>query len=175
MSARVVSSNPKPPRLSRPWLPLRGLVLASGALAGAGVLAMVAVTCIDVVLRQFGRPLVGAYDLVRIAGGLTLAFALPVTTAVKGHVAIEYFFHKLHRRGRIAVDSLMRLLQGGAFLVAARECARHGQKLLRSGEVTPTLQWPTFWVLWILAGACVLTALVTLFHLMQPGRELIRT
>ncbi len=170
-----MSANPKQTRLPRTWFPLRWLVLASGALAGAGVLAMIAVTCLDVVLRQFGHPLVGAYDLVRIAGGLTLACALPVTTAVKGHVAIEFFFHKLHRRGRIVVDSLMRLLQCGAFLVAARECARHGQKLLRSGEVTPTLQWPTFWVLWVLAGACVLTALVTLFHLVQPGRELIRT
>jgi len=170
-----VSANPKQTRLPRTWFPLRWLVLASGALAGAGVLAMIAVTCLDVVLRQFGHPLVGAYDLVRIAGGLTLACALPVTTAVKGHVAIEFFFHKLHRRGRIVVDSLMRLLQCGAFLIAARECARHGQKLLRSGEVTPTLQWPTFWVLWVLAGACFLTALVTLFHLVQPGRELIRT
>ena len=170
-----MSATPKQARLPRPWIPLRGLVLASGALAGVGVLAMIAVTCLDVVLRQFGHPLVGAYDLVRIAGGLTLACALPATTAVKGHVAIEFFFHKLHRRGRIVVDSMMRLLQCGAFLVAARECARHGQKLLRSGEVTPTLQWPTFWVLWVLAGACVLTALVTLFHLVQPGRELIRT
>ncbi len=175
MSIRAVSANPKPLPLSRFWFPLRWLVLGSGVLAGVGVLAMVAITCLDVVLRQFGRPLIGAYDLVRIAGGLTLACALPGTTAVKGHVAIEYFFQKLHRRGRIVVDSLMRLLQCGAFLVAARECARHGQKLLRSGEVTPTLQWPTFWVLWILAGACLLTALITLFHLVQPGRELIRT
>jgi TRAP-type C4-dicarboxylate transport system permease small subunit len=163
------------PRLPRLWLPLRWLVLGSGALAGAGVLAMTTVTCLDVILRQFGRPLVGAYDLVRIAGGLTLAFALPVTTAVKGHVAIEFFFHKLKRRGRIAVDALMRLLQFAAFAVAARECVRHGRKLLQSGEVTPTLQWPIFWAPWILAAACVLTALVTLFHLVHPGRELVKS
>lgn len=160
------------PRL---WLPLQGLVLASGALAGLGVLAMTAVTCVDVVLRQFGRPLVGAYDMVRIAGGLTLAFALPVTTAVKGHVAIEYFFHKLRRRGRVIVDTLMRLLQLAAFAAAARECARHGNKLLASGEVTPTLQWPTYWVAWVLSAACILTALVTLYHLVHPGREMLRT
>lgn len=162
-------------RDARIWLPLKGLVLASAALAGVGVLAMTAVTCVDVVLRQFGRPLVGTYDLVRIAGGVTLACALPVTTAVKGHVAIEYFFHKLRRPGRIVVDTLMRLVQITACSVAARECARHGHKLLRSGEVTPTLQWPTFWVAWVLAAACVLTALVTLYHLVHPGREMIRT
>lgn len=157
------------------WLPVKGLVLASAVLAGVGVLAMTAVTCLDIVLRQFGRPLVGAYDMVRIAGGLTLAFALPVTTAVKGHVAIEYFFHKLGRTGRIIVDTLMRLLQIFAFAVAARECARYGHKLLLSGEVTPTLQWPTFWVAWVLSATCVLTALVTLYHLACPGREMIKS
>ncbi len=157
------------------WLPLKWLVLASGALAGVGVLAMTAITCLDVVMRQFGRPLAGAYDMVRISGGLTLAFALPVTTAVKGHVAIEYFFHKLGRLGRAIVDTLMRLLQCAAFAVAARECARHGNKLLASGEVTPTLQWPTFWVAWVLTAGCILTALVTLYQLVHPGREMRRT
>lgn len=170
-----MSANPrKPYRLPGIWHPLRWLVLASGALAGLGVLVMVAIICLDVLLRQFGHPVVGAYDLVSIASGLTLAFALPVTTAVKGHVAIEFLFQKLRPRGRIVVDSLMRLLQLTAFMIAARECARYGGRLLRSGEVTPTLQLPTFWVLWVLAGACFLTALVTLFHLVQPGRELIR-
>jgi TRAP-type C4-dicarboxylate transport system permease small subunit len=163
------------PPVPRVWLPVKGLVLASAVLAGTGVLAMTAVTCLDIVLRQFGRPLVGAYDMVRIAGGLTLAFALPVTTAVKGHVAIEYFFHKLGRTGRIIVDTLMRLLQGFAFAVAARECARYGHKLLLSGEVTPTLQWPTFWVAWVLSATCVLTVLVTLYHLACPGREMIKS
>lgn len=164
-----------PRRDARIWLPLKGLVLASAAVAGLGVLAMTTVTCVDVVLRQFGHPLVGAYDLVRIAGGVTLACALPITTALKGHVAIEYFFHKLRRPGRIVVDTLMRLVQLTACSVAARECLRHGSKLLRSGEVTPTLQWPTFWVAWVLAAACVLTALVTLYHLTHPGREMIRS
>jgi TRAP-type C4-dicarboxylate transport system permease small subunit len=166
---------PTRPRDGFLWRPVKGLVLVFAALAAVGVLAMVAVTCVDVALRLLGRPLVGAYDLVRIAGGVTLACALPVTTAVKGHVAIEYFFHKLRRPGRIVVDTLMRLLQMTAFAVAARECARHGWKLLRSGEVTPTLQWPVFWVAWVLAAACGLTVLVTLYHLVHPGREMIRT
>lgn len=170
-----MSASPTNRRVPLLWLPLKGLVLVSGALAGLGVLAMTAVTCLDVALRQFGRPLVGAYDMVRIAGGLTLAFALPVTTAVKGHVAIEYFFHKLGRLGRAIVDTLMRLLQLAAFAAAARECARHGGKLLASGEVTPTLQWPTYWVAWVLSAGCILTALVTLYHMVHPGRELLRT
>ena len=48
----------------------------------------------------------GALDLGKGCGALVIAGALPYTTAVKGHVAIEYFFHKLGRRGRIVVDTL---------------------------------------------------------------------
>ena len=85
---------------------MRGLIYALLAISGTGILVMIAVTCADVLLRLVRYPFVGAYDIVRIAGILTLGAGLPYTTAVKGHVAIEYFFHKLGRRSRIAVDTV---------------------------------------------------------------------
>ncbi len=162
------------PPIPRVWYPLRYMVVACGVLAGAGVLAMVLITCADVIMRQVGHPLKGAYDMVRMAGGVTLAFALPVTTALKGHVAIEYFFQKLRRRGRLVVDSFMRVLQGVAFVVVAHQCWLYGMKLQRSGEVTPTLKLPIHWVPWIMAVTALITALVTLFQLVQPRRRLIK-
>ena len=61
------------------WAPLRALVKYSGKIAGAGILFMMAVTCVDIVLRRLGTSSPGAYDLVRIAGGITIAAALPLT------------------------------------------------------------------------------------------------
>ena len=155
------------------WDPLRVLVKYSGKIAGAGILFMMAVTCLDIVLRRFGACVPGAYDLARIAGGITIAAALPLTTAVKGHVAIEYFFHRLGSRGRIVVDSLMRTLQLAAFAVASHSFAVKGATLLREGEVTPTLQLPVFWLAWLASATCLLTAFVTLFHLVRPGKDLV--
>ena len=156
------------------WAPLRGLVRYSGNAAGLGILFMMAVTCVDIVLRRLGSSLPGAYDLVRIAGGITIAAALPLTTAVKGHVAIEYFFHRLGRGGRMVVDGAMRTIQTAGFLFAALAFLRRGNRLLRSGEVMPTLQCPVFWLAWLIAFMCLLTALVSLFHLLRPGRPLLR-
>ncbi len=156
------------------WSPLRALVKYSGKIAGVGILFMMAVTCVDIILRRLGSSIPGAYDLVRIAGGITIAAALPLTTAVKGHVAIEYFFHRLGRRGRIIVDSAMRTIQTVGFLFAAIAFLRRGNRLLRSGEVMPTLQCPIFWLAWLIAFMCLLTALVSLFHLLRPGRPLLR-
>ncbi len=153
---------------------VRRLVLGLAAVAGAGILVMMGVTCTDVVLRVFGRPLTGAYDIVGVAGAVTIACALPYTTAVKGHVAIEYFFHKLGRRGRLVVDTATRLLGMGLFGMLAWRSVLYGFVLKASGVATPTLQLPFYWIPWVIAAACALVVLVILGNLLHPGKELIK-
>ncbi len=153
---------------------LRAVVLALASVSGLAILAMIAVTCADVVLRAFGRPLAGAFDIVRVAGAVAIACALPYTTAVKGHVAIEYFFQKLNRPGRILVDTVCRLLVMGLFSVFTWQCVMYGNSLRRTGEVSLTLQIPMFWVAYVIAGACAVTVLVKIHNLLHPGREMIK-
>jgi TRAP-type C4-dicarboxylate transport system permease small subunit len=150
------------------------VVRVLGAVAGASLLVMVLVTTADVVLRGFRHSFTGAYDLVRIAGAITIAAALPYTTAIKGHVAIEYFFHKLGRRGRVAVDTLLRLVVMALFSLLTWGCLDYGHALRIRGEVSMTLQLPVFWVPYVLAFSCVLVVLITFYHLVRPGREMIQ-
>ena len=89
---------------------LRILVYALVFVSGLGIFSMILVTCGDVILRRVGHAFVGAYDIVKIAGAITLASALPYTTAVKGHVAIEYFFQKLPTGLRRVVEAIIRVL-----------------------------------------------------------------
>ena len=140
-----------------------------------GLVAMMTVICVDVFLRVVGHPVKGAYDIVRVAGAVTIACSLPITTAMKGHVAIEHFFRKLSPRWRVAVDSAMRALMIAAFAVAAFECVGYGVRFLRNGQVTDTVQIPIFWVPWLMALSFGVTALVVLFHLAYPGREMVRS
>lgn len=153
---------------------LRALVHALGRLACAGLLVMVAVTTLDVLLRVFRLSFKGAYDIVCIAAALTVAASLPYTTAIKGHVAIEYFFHRLGRRGRVVVDTLMRLLVIGLFGLLAWQSVRYGNSLRNSGTVSMTVQLPIFWVPYVLAASWVLVVLITIYHLFHPGKELIK-
>lgn len=153
---------------------LRMLVLFLSVIAGLGVLGMMVVTCADVVLRALGTPFVGAYDIVRLAGAVTIACALPYTTAVKGHVAIEYFFLKLSRRGRVVVDTIARSIAMALFGFLTWQSLVYGASLRRSGEVSLTLQLPVFWVPYVIAFACGVTLLVILHNLLHPGREMIK-
>ena len=153
---------------------LRVVVMALAAASGLAIIAMIAVTTIDVVMRVFGKSLTGSYDIVKIAGALAIAFALPYTTAVKGHVAVEFFFQKLRRRGRVIVDTITRLMVIAFFVVVARQTIIYGTKLRDTSEVSLTLQIPMYWVAYVIAGTLAITVLVKIYNLLHPGREMIK-
>lgn len=155
---------------------LRLVVYVLLVVSGVGVLAIMLVTCADVILRLkwVNRPFVGAYDIVKIAGTLSLAASLPYTTAVKGHVAIEYFFHKLNRPGRFAVDSVIRLLAMALFAFLAWRSVLYGLDFQRTGQVSQTLQLPVFWVPHAIGFCCAIVVLVIGYNLVHPGREMIK-
>jgi TRAP-type C4-dicarboxylate transport system permease small subunit len=145
-----------------------------GFVAGTAVVFMMVVTCVDIVLRWFRVTLPGAYDMVQIAGTIAIACALPYTTAVKGHVAIEYFFHKLGRRGRLVVDAVTRVVVIILFSCIAWYMVRYGFDLKKNGQVSLTLELPIFWTPWVIAASCVAVVVVKIFHLFHPGREMIK-
>ena len=147
---------------------IQGCLLVAAVALGV----MMLVTCVDILLRCFRIPFKGAYDIVRICAAIALAGALPATTAAKGHVTIEYFFHKLNRRGRRIVDVFVHGALVVCFVVAAWQCVHAGTKYLASGQGTDTLGIPLFWIYWLMAPGFLLSACASLFHLLYPGREL---
>jgi len=153
---------------------LRGLTHAMAAVGGLAVIAMILVTVADIVGRRVGFPVKGAYDLVRVFGAIAMGCALPLTKAVKGHIAIEYFFQKMAHRGRAVTDTAMRLVLLALFLLLTWQFARQGLMFLNSGEVTATLHMPMFWVPWLAALACLVTVGITLWHILHPGRSMMR-
>lgn len=154
---------------------LRGLVLALAGLSGAAVLGMVALTTVDVVLRTaMNRPVAGTYDVVKLLGAVAIAGALPYTTAVKGHVAVEYFFLKLGQQSRIAVDTVNRALCIGLLALLTQRVWQLGDSLRASGEVTPTLQLPVYPALYAIALCCIVAALVVVQHLLFPSRVVLK-
>jgi TRAP-type C4-dicarboxylate transport system permease small subunit len=153
---------------------LKTLVYALVIISGISIAIMIITICADVVLRRFGHPVVGAYDIVKIAGAIMLACALPYTTAVKGHVAIEYFFHKLNRTGRLIVDTFVRLLGIGLFGFLGWRSFLYGGEMRDSGQVTQTLQLPIFWLPWVIGVCCFVMLLVILYNLLHPNKEMIK-
>lgn len=153
---------------------LRAVVYLLAVIAAVSILAMIAITCTDVIMRIFRRPLLGSFDMVRIAGMITIACALPYTTAVKGHVAIEFLHHKLSRLGRAVLDVLIHSAIMAMFLFLAIRLIAYGQALHKAGQVSATLQVPLFWIPYVISVSCFVAVLVTLHILLHPGKEMIK-
>ena len=152
---------------------VRRIILVLAGLAGAAILVMVGITVTDVVLRIFRTGIPGAYDVVRICGALCIGCGLPYVTAVKGHIAIEFIYRSLSRRGRVALDSAFRVVALALFGFLAWQNVRYGLSLHASGLLMPTLKLPVFWIPFVISFDFVLVCLVIFYHLLHPGREMI--
>ncbi|MDC7232694.1 MAG: TRAP transporter small permease [Spirochaetales bacterium] len=150
------------------------LIIVLAYIAGASVLLMMSITVLDVLLRIFNIGITGAYDLVRACGVLSVACALPYVTASKGHIAIEFFYHKCGRKGRFILDFIFRVTALVIFGILTIHTFRHGMTLLKSGEVFPNLGMPVFWIPFVISFNCFLMMIVFVFHLLHPGKEYIK-
>lgn len=150
------------------------IVLKMALLAGISLLAIIAITSLDIILRRFGLAVRGAVDLVQILCCLSVAFALPYTTGVKGHIAVEYLFKFLGKRGKVVFDTISRCLVIALFSILAYFSLTHGFTLLEKKSLTLTLNIPWFWVYWMMSFSFLLVVLVTIYHLTHPGKELLR-
>ncbi|MGC9328017.1 MAG: TRAP transporter small permease [Candidatus Hinthialibacter sp.] len=153
---------------------IRTLVYGMTFVSGLGILFMMTLTCVDILLRIAGYPIVGAYDVVKITGAVSMGCALPYTTAVKGHVAIEFLFQKMSRPWRILVDTIARLISMTLFGLLTWRCIEYGQSLRSSGQATATLEIPTYWILYVMAFSCAIVVCIIFDHMIHPGKEMIK-
>ena len=142
--------------------------------AGGATLLMMSVTVLDIILRIFGIGITGAYDMVRACGVISVACALPYVTATKGHIAIEFFYHKCGRAGRIVLDLIFRVSALVLFAILTWQTLLHGVALFKSGEVFPNLGLPVFWIPIVISLNCLLMMVVFIYHLIHPGKEYIK-
>jgi len=153
---------------------LRLLVRALAIAAGFAILVMIGVTVTDIILRIFKSGIKGAYDIVRIAGVISVSCALPYLTAVKGHIAIEFLYQHFSRVGRIILDTLLRVITIGLFGFLIYFSFEYGISFIESGQVMPTLKIPMFWIPFVIGFNCLLMLFIVFFHLIHPGKEMIK-
>ncbi len=153
---------------------LRSIIRVFALIAGGAIFVMIAVTVIDIILRIFDSGVVGAYDVVRICGVISISCGLPYITAVKGHIAIEFFYQRFSRIGRIVLDTMFRLIAVALFCFIFYKNIDYGISLRESGELMPTLLIPVFWIPFLISLNSVLVVLTILYHMLHPGKEMIK-
>ena len=123
------------------------------AMAWIGVVvisAMMVLTCTDVVLRYFGYPIRGAYDITRVLGNVI--FSLPIAYSyIKGYqVSVDSVFRRTPPIIRLIVDSIICLFSMAITLMISWRAIYLGYDLYVQGRVTDTIPiplWPFIYIM----------------------------
>ena len=128
--------------------------------SAASLAAMMLLTCVDVVGRAAGRPLLGAIEVTGLLATLALAASLPYTHSMGAHVGVDLVTVRLGSRQRARLEALTGLASFALFAAVAWKSADYAGQLRASGEVSMTLQLPTYFVVYFIAGSFAVLALV---------------
>jgi TRAP-type C4-dicarboxylate transport system permease small subunit len=128
--------------------------------AGIILFLMMMLTVTDVVLRALGRPLVGTYELVSIAGALVIGFALAETSWHKGHVYVDFIIEGRSPGVKNAFIIGTRIVGIVTFALLSRNLFLKGAHLYKSKEVSLTLHIPHFPAAYALSFCCFVLCFV---------------
>jgi TRAP-type C4-dicarboxylate transport system permease small subunit len=141
------------------------LSLLLQVLAGVLLLAMMGLACADVVAGVLGASILGSAELIGLMAALLVAFVLPLAHRNEAHVGIDLVYRRLGARGKRINDVLVSLLTGAFFALTCWQCFSYAEELRRSGEVSSTLQLPTYGILYGISLACLVVLLLVLLEL----------
>jgi len=153
-------------RLSDIVASVSGVLFVAGGIA---LTAMVALTGADVLLRYFGKPIVGTYEIVALLGALMVGFALPQTSRAKGHVAMDFVITKLPSALQKIFYALTRILGIFVFALITWNVWLLGDDYRRMGEGSLTLAIPLYPVAYVIA-ICSFVVIIVLFLELVEGR-----
>lgn len=125
-------------------------------LAAGAIMAMMLLTCADVILRFFRHPIPGTYELVGLMGTVGVSFALAYTTVKKGHIAVEFLTRRMSEKVQSAIAAGGELLSLVLFGIITWQSTVYALDLRRTGEVSLTIEIPIYpFVLSIAIGGCL--------------------
>ncbi|MGC5626929.1 TRAP transporter small permease [Georgenia sp. Z1344] len=147
-------------------------VLAWGA--GLGVVAMLAVIIGNYVLRLFGQPLAGTFELVSLCSIIVGALALGEAQVYKAHVAIDIVTVRLPKKVQLVVGAIVTVASIALMVQVVLALTIYSSNMTASGASTDFLKLPIGAIVWILVvgfGGLVLALLGDLGRVVRAWRD----
>lgn len=144
---------------------------ALSTLAGTMIFIMMVVTTVDVIGRDvFNLPLFGAFEMTEILMGLVIFAGMPITTAAREHITVNFLESVVSRRVRCVQAALGDVLCGAVAAVMAWRIYIRGLGLIEAHETTMMLGVSRGYIAIAMAVLLAAAALVFLFNAMCSVR-----
>jgi TRAP-type C4-dicarboxylate transport system permease small subunit len=136
---------------------------------GGTVLAfMMFLTVSDVVLRVFGKPIMGTYELISLAGAMVVSFAIPKASHDDAHVYVDILVGGLSSRARRIFQAMTKSLGILFFVLLGINIVQKGNELYSAGEVSLTLHVPLYPAAYAIGFCCLIECMVLLSQIITP-------
>ncbi len=136
-------------------------------LGGLFLVAMIVLTCANIISRLIWVPIIGTFELMGFFGALVTAFALGYTQVKRGHIAVDVLVNTFPNHVKKIIQTISDLICCIFFLMAAWQLAIKATTLLKTGEVTETLQVIYYPFTYAVAFGCLVLALTLLTELIR--------
>lgn len=124
-------------------------------ISGLTLAFMLLFTLTDVVMRAFGKPIVGDFEIISFLGAVVVGFAIPYTTLLKGHVIVDFLIEKLPKNVSDGMQVATRIIGIALFLWISWNFVDMSLDLIKSKEVTPVFRLPYYPISFGLAFCCL--------------------
>lgn len=135
--------------------------------AGISITFIMLLTVTDVILRAFKHPIVGAYEIVAFTGALVIGFAVPFTSWLRGHIFVDFIVLKLPKSTQGLFNVVTRCIGIALFFLIAWNLVLVGMDLQQTGEVSPTLRLPFYYVAYAVSIGCFVQCVVLLCDIVK--------
>ncbi len=133
------------------WPILDRLEKKMRAMAAVCLMAMVVVTCSDITVRFFGKPIFGSEEIVSFLLTLVIALSLPFSHLERIHVGVEIVFRLLKPKIQIILKLVTDTLSALLMTAITIMMFAYGYDTWQSGEVSMNLEFPEYLIIFALA------------------------
>jgi TRAP-type C4-dicarboxylate transport system permease small subunit len=139
---------------------LRRVTNVLDAIGSGALFFMMLLTIADVIMRAFGHPIIGTYEVVGLLLAVVIGFTIPKVSYDKGHVFMEVGIDHFGPKQKDVIQTFTRILCLLLFFSIGYKLIAAGNEFRSSGQVSPTIQLPFYPFAYGVAICCFIQCLV---------------
>ncbi len=121
------------------------------AIAAVSLIGMALLTGADIICRGlFNSPIFGVEELVAILAVLTTGLALSYTHSQQSNIGVEFLVSKFEKKTRDNIQCGTNTASAILFGIVTWRLCLYAESLKKAGEVTMTLEIPTYLIIYAL-------------------------
>ena len=137
-------------------------------IAGGAIVVAMLVVVANVILRKiFKQPLLGSSEYIGFISVLIISFGLAYCLVVNAHIAVDFIVEKFSTRTQSVIDTLNGIFVFAFMSFFTWKVFEHATKTLKNGQLSPTIQFPFYILIYLMAVCFLVFCLVYLIKIKE--------